>query len=82
MIKKTSAIDRIEILADGQMQIRRRDSIMENGKEIAKTFHRHAIQPGSDTKGQAPRVRAVAKAIWTPAVVKAFKAAEAERKKQ
>ena len=80
-LKKISSIDRIEILADGQIQVRRRDSIIEDGKEIAAKFHRHALAPGQDTNNEDPRVKAIAKAAWTPATIKAYLAAKAARER-
>ena len=68
-LEKKSVIDRIEILENGVIQVRRKDSIMEDGKEIGKSFHRHVLVPGVDVTGEDSRVKAVAKAVWTKTTV-------------
>lgn len=78
MIKKESFIDRMEITKSGRIQVRRKNLIIEDGKEIASTFHRHVLSPGDSLEGQDARVKALSKVVWTPSVVKAFK----ERKKE
>ncbi len=72
MLEKKSVIDQIEITRDGCVQIRRADLIIEDGKEIAKTYHRHVLSPGADLTGQDERVAAVAGAVWTPEVIEAY----------
>jgi hypothetical protein len=81
MLEKISVIDKIEILEDGQVQIRRADKIMEDGVEIAKTYHRHALAPGENLAGQDKRVADVAGLIWTADVVKTYKDSIATPKK-
>lgn len=73
MLKKESVIDQIEITRCGNIQVRRADLIIEDGKEIAKTYHRHILSPGDDLTGQDERVAAVARAVWTPEVIKEYK---------
>ncbi len=72
-LEKKSVIDKIEILEDGQIQIRRADKIIEDGVEIAKTYHRQVLAPGEDLKGQDQRVATIAQAVWTPDVVTTYK---------
>ena len=73
MLKKLSIIDQIEVTRHGNIQVRRANLIMEDGVEIAKTYHRHVLAPGDDLDGQDERVKAVANAVWTPKVIKEFK---------
>lgn len=73
MVTKVSVIDKIEILEDGQIQVRRADKIFENGVEIAKSYHRHVIAPGNDLMAEDSRVVAVANAVWTKDVVDKYK---------
>ena len=70
MLKKESVIDQIEVIRNGNIQVRRANLIMEDGVEIAKTYHRHVLCPGDDLIGQDERVKAVAEAVWTPEVIK------------
>ncbi len=73
MLEKKLVIDQIEVLRSGTIQVRRADLIIEDGKEIAKTYHRHCLAPGDDLAGQDERVSAVAQAVWTPEVIKEYK---------
>jgi len=68
-------IDKLEILEDGQMQVREAKVILEDGKEISRTYHRMVLDPGRDTltnvdtKTTATRskidVLGVATTLWT-----------------
>jgi urease accessory protein UreE len=66
MISELSIIDKIEVLEDGQIQVRRADKVLRDGVEIAKTYHRHVLAPGDDLTGQDAKVVAVAHAVWAP----------------
>jgi len=72
MYTEKSVIDKIEILEDGQMQIRRADKVYKDGVEIAKTYHRHVLAPGDDITKQDTKVKAVADAIWTEEVISKY----------
>tara|TARA_R110000787_G_scaffold340_1_gene1361 strand:- start:31 stop:279 length:249 start_codon:yes stop_codon:yes gene_type:complete len=75
MINERTIIDNITVLEDGQIQVRRADIIERDGVEIARNFHRHVISPGQDISGEDEKVRRVAGAIHTKAVVDAFREA-------
>lgn len=78
MYTEQIVIDRIEILEDGQIQVRQATKVLKDGIEIAKTYHRHVIAPGDDTSKEDVRVKAVADAVWTDTVKKTYlKAKEA-----
>jgi len=72
-LEKLVVIDKIEILEDGQMQIRQATKIMEDGKEIGKIFHRHCLAPGQKIDKESLRTQIIALAIWTPAVIASYK---------
>ncbi len=65
--------DKVEVLEDGQLQIRTVTRILEDGINIAETYHRKVLEPGQSTAGESPRVVAVANAVWTAAVIQAYK---------
>jgi hypothetical protein len=71
--------DRLEILADGTMQIRTATVIERDGVEISRTFHRHVIRPDADTAAQSARVKRVTAALWTAEVKQRFAGAKAAR---
>jgi len=77
-LQEKSVVDKIEVLLNGCIQVRRRDQILKNGVEIASTFHRHIIAPGDDVSNEDPRVAAIATATWTDEVVAAYQAAQEE----
>ena len=71
--------DKIEILADGTMQIRTATVIERDGVEISRTYHRHVIQPDADPADQSTKVKDIAAVVWTAGVKAKFKAAKAAR---
>jgi len=77
MLEKIEIVDRIEVIESGVVQVRTRTSIMENGKQISGTFHRHVIAPGDDYSGEGARVQAICAATHTDEVIAAYKAAQA-----
>jgi len=74
MLEKKIVIERIEILEDGQMQIRQATKILEDGVELSKSYHRWVIAPGNDVSSQSDRVKAVAGVIHTKEVIDKYKA--------
>lgn len=71
-LEEASVVDKIEVLLNGQIQVRRRDQVLKDGVEIAATYHRHVLSPGDNLTGQDPRVVAIAEATWTPEVTQAY----------
>jgi hypothetical protein len=69
--------DKIEILADGTMQIRTASIVERDGVEISRSFHRHLITPDEDTAAQSARVNRITAALWTAEVKKRFADAKA-----
>ena len=67
-IEEKVVIDSINVLEDGQIQIRQATKIYKDGVEIAKTYHRHVIAPDQDITNEDNRVKSIADAIWTPKV--------------
>jgi len=72
MYTEETAVDRIEIMEDGQMQIRKAIRVYKDGVKIAETFHRHVVTPDQDIKGEHDKVKLVAAAVWTPEVIAQF----------
>jgi ribosome maturation factor RimP len=73
------SVDQITVLEDGQIQVRQVTRILDDGEEIAHTYHRHVVSPGDDLTGEDPRVKAHGKIAHTAAVVAAYKEARAAR---
>ena len=77
MLTKVEVVDKIEVVENGTVQVRTKTAIMEDGKQISGTFHRHVVAPGQDYAGEDARVQAICAATHTAAVVAAYKAAQA-----
>ena len=78
-LTKEQVIDKIEVVEDGSLQIREVTRIMEDGKELSKSYHRWSFEPGTDVSDQPANVQAIAAAAWTPAVIAAYQAQVAAR---
>jgi len=74
MLTEKSIIDSIDVLADGQIQVRRADLVYRDGVEIAKQYHRHVVHPGMNLDKEDDRVRTVARVVHTQDVIKAYRA--------
>ena len=77
MLEKIEIVDRIEVLENGYVQVRTKTAIMEDGKQISGSFHRHVVAPGDDYSGECDKVKAICAATHTPEVIEAYKAANA-----
>ncbi len=75
-LEKVISVDLIEVVENGCIQIRTKTAIMENGKQIGGTFHRHVVAPGDDYSAEDARVQAICAATHTAAVVSAYQAAQ------
>ena len=86
-ITKETVTDKIEVRETGRIEIRTATIIKEDGKEITRTFHRHAIDPSTknpeteawqdtDISGEDARVQAICNAVWTSSVKTAYQEAQ------
>ena len=76
-LEKLTAVDLIEVAANGSVQVRTKTAILEDGKEISSTLHRHVIAPGEDYSAEDARVQAICATAHTADVVAAYAAAVA-----
>ena len=66
-LTKDTIIDKIEVLEDSSIQVRRATYILEDGVRISgPIYHRSAHTPGSDISNETPRVKAIAAVVWAP----------------
>ena len=75
-LEKQIVVDLIETLENGCVQVRTCTRIMEDGKQISGTFHRHVVAPGDDYSAEDAKVQAICAAVHTPEVIAAYKAAQ------
>ena len=80
-LTKETAVDKIEVLEMGQVQVRTATRVKEDGTVLSSSFHRHVVNPSTktgdtwgdtDISGEDARVQAVANATWTSAVKTAY----------
>ena len=60
------------------IQVRTKTSIMEDGAEISYKYHRKVLTPDMDVSGESAEVQALASALWTDEVKKAWADKQAE----
>jgi hypothetical protein len=77
-LTKEVAIDKIEVLEMGHIQVREVTRIMEDGKELSASYHRWAFNPGDDVSAQPTKVQAIANATWTAEVIAAYQDKQAK----
>ena len=64
---KVVVLDRLEVLEEGNLQLRYATYIEENGVRIAGPIYaRTSYDPGADVTSQPEVVQKVAQAVWTP----------------
>ena len=77
--------DKIEVVGQYKIvQVRRADIVERDGIEIARSFNRNTLQPGTldadnnlvdtDISGEDADVQAICTAVWTQSVKDAWKA--------
>ena len=89
-ITKELVEDKIEIVGDyKRIQVRTATVIKEDGVELTRSFHRHALEcvssvkndddswthTDTDVSGESTEVQGIATAVWTTAIKNAKKAA-------
>jgi len=80
-LTKETVVDKIEVLEDGQIQVRTATRFLEDGTQLSQSFHRHVLSPSTktgdtwgdtDISGEDARVQAIATATWTAEVKTAY----------
>jgi hypothetical protein len=75
MLEKQIIIDQIQVLENGAVQVRTATKIVDDGKEISRTFHRHVVAPGDNYSAEDAKVQAICAAVHTLEVITAYQAA-------
>lgn len=74
-IEKQTVVDQISVNEDGVVHVRTATRIVEDGKVIGQSYHRHLVAPGADYSAEDARVQAVCAATHTSEVIAAYNAA-------
>jgi len=77
-IEKIKVVDQITATENGTILFREATRIMEDGVQLSESYHRSSLAPDSDLTGVPAQVAAIAAVVWTPEVIAAYKAAQAE----
>ena len=79
-ITKETQIGKIEVVGKYKsVQVRTDTVVMEDGEELSRKYHRHALMPDADISNEHSEVQAVCNAVWTDEVkanYETFKAAQ------
>ena len=73
-LTKTTNVDQITVTENGTVMYREATRIMEDGKEISKTYHRTSLIPAQDLTGVPANVVAICNVAWTAEVIAAYQA--------
>ena len=83
-LTKENIVDKLEIVEDGSVQIRKATVIKEDGTELSRTFERYVLHPSTKTgdtwgdtnvSAEDDRTKAVCSAVWTNAVKSSYQTA-------
>lgn len=75
-LEKKIVVDLVEVVENGCVQVRTKTAIMEDGKEISSSFHRHVVAPGDDYSAEDAKVQAIAASIHTAEVIATYQATQ------
>ena len=73
-LEKVISVDLIEVVENGCVQVRTKTAIMEDGKQISGSFHRHVVVPGADYSAEDVKVQAICAAVHTAEMSAAYQA--------
>lgn len=73
-LEKIVEVDLVEVVAYNAVQVRTATKIMEDGKELSVSFHRHCVAPGEDYSGEVDKVKAICAAVHTPQAIAEYQA--------
>jgi hypothetical protein len=76
MLTERTIFSLCEVLPNTTLQVRLADQIVDGEKVKSSTYRRYCLVPGDDLTGQPEQVVKIANAVWTPAAVAAYAAAQ------
>ena len=82
-ITKQTQIGKIEVVGKYKsVQVRTDIVVMEDGEELSRKYHRHALTPDADISNEHTEVQAVCNAVWTQDVKDAYTAFKASQESE
>ena len=73
-LEKQIVVDLIETIENGCVQVRTCTRIVEDGKQLSGSFHRHVVVPGDDYSAEDAKVQAICGVVHTAGVIAAYQA--------
>ena len=77
MLAKNTVVDLCEVVENGTIQVRTATRIVEDGKVLSQSFHRHCVTPGQDYSQEDAKVQVLCAAVHTPECIAAYQASVA-----
>lgn len=77
-LTETKTVDQIKVTDNGIVLYREVTNTLKDGEQITETFHRTSLVPAQDLTGVPSNVVAICNTTWTPSVIAAYKAKQAE----
>ena len=79
-ITKETQIGKIEVVGKHKfVQVRTDTVVMEDGEELSRKYHRHALMPDADISNEHADVQGICNVVWTQEVKDAYDAFKAEQ---
>ena len=79
-LTKETQIGKIEVVGQYKsVQVRTDTVVMEDGTELSRKYHRHALSPDANISAEHTEVQAVCNAVWTDAVKAAYETFKANQ---
>jgi hypothetical protein len=82
-ITKQTQIGKIEVVGQYKsVQVRTDTVVMEDGEELSRKYHRHALTPDADITNEHEDVKKVCNAVWTQEVKDAYASFKASQEQE
>ena len=79
-LTKETQIGKIEVVGKYKsVQVRTDTVVIEDGEELSRQYHRHALNPDADISSENTEVQGVCNAVWTQDVKDAYATFKAEQ---
>ena len=79
-LTKETQIGKIEVVGQYKfVQVRTDTVVLEDGEELSRKYHRHALMPDAVITNEHSEVQAVCNAVWTQDVKDAYATLKAEQ---
>ena len=79
-ITKETQIGKIEVVGKHKfVQVRTDTVVIEDGEELSRKYHRHALMPDAVITDEHSEVQAVCNAVWTDEVKANYETFKAEQ---